>query len=208
MSIVKQIVLMLSTVSLLSYGILTQAAGDPVKGKAKAAACTGCHGEDGNSLAPNFPKLAGQYADYTVKQVNDFLQNKRADPIMSGMAATAGSADDLADIAAFFASQKRMKGVAVKSAKAAQGRVLYLKGNRKRAIYACVNCHGRNGKGMSKSNPYFPVVGGQHKDYLVKMLKDFKAKTRRNDPGGMMVDIAVKLTDSEINAVSEYLSGL
>jgi len=208
MAIVKKVVLMLFTVSLLSYGILAQAAGDPVKGKDKAAACTGCHGEDGNSLAPNFPKLAGQYADYTVKQVNDFLQNKRADPIMSGMAATAGSADDLADIAAFFAIQKTMKGVAVKSKKVLQGKALYLKGDQKRAVYACVNCHGRNGKGMSKSNPYFPVVGGQHKDYLVKTLRDFKAKTRSNDPAGMMVDIAVKLTDAEIDAVSEYLSGL
>jgi len=208
MAIVKKIVLMLSTVSLLSYGILTQAAGDPVKGKDKAAACAGCHGEDGNSLAPNFPKLAGQYADYTVKQVNDFLRNKRTDPIMSGMAATAGSAADLADIAAFFAIQKTMKGVAVKSKKALQGRTLYLKGDQKRGVYGCVNCHGRNGKGVSKSNPYFPVIGGQHKDYLVKTIKDFKAKTRRNDPGGMMADIAVKLTDAEIDAVSEYLSGL
>ena len=208
MPVSKQVFLLLFTSLLLSYGLLAQAAGDPVKGKDKAAACTGCHGEDGNSLAPNFPKLAGQYADYIVKQVNDFLQNKRADQIMSGMAATAGSAENLADIAAFFASQKMMKGVAVKSAKAAQGKTLYLKGDPKRAIYACVNCHGKNGKGASKTNPFFPVIGGQHKGYLLKAIKDFKSKTRSNDPAGMMANIAVKLSDADIEAVSEYLAGL
>ncbi len=208
MAVLKKIVLLLSTVALLTYGTLTQAAGDPVKGKAKAAACAGCHGKDGNSLAPNFPKLSGQYADYIVKQVNDFLHNKRSDPIMSGMAATAGSAKDLADIAAFFASQKKMKGTPVKSAKAAQGKILYLKGNSARGIYACVHCHGKNGKGASKTNPFFPVIGGQHKVYLVKILKDFKLKKRTNDPAGMMAAVAIKMNDADIDAVSEYLSGL
>lgn len=208
MSAFKQMVLLLSTLMLLSYGALAQAAGDPVKGKAKAAACAGCHGEDGNSQAPNFPKLSGQYADYIVKQVNDFLHNKRSDPIMSGMAATAGSAADLADIAAFFASQKTMKGTPVKSAKAARGKIIQLKGDSARGVYACVHCHGKNGKGASKTNPFFPVIGGQHKTYLVKMLKDFKSKKRTNDPAGMMAAVAMKMSDAEIDAVAEYLSGL
>ncbi len=208
MSISKRVFLLLFTFSLLFHGLLAQAAGDPVKGKNKAAACTGCHGEDGNSLAPNFPKLAGQYADYIVKQVNDFLQNRRSDQIMSGMAATAGSAEDLADIAAFFASQKIMKGAATKPAKLEQGRALYLKGDQTRSIYACVNCHGKNGKGVSRSNPFFPVIGGQHKDYLLKTIRDFKSKARSNDPGGMMANIAMKLSDADIEAVSEYLAGL
>ena len=209
MSVFKQIVLLLSTVSLLSsYTSLAQAAGDPVKGKVKAAACAGCHGADGNSQAPNFPKLSGQYADYIVKQVNDFLHNKRSDPIMSGMAATAGSAADLADIAAFFASQKTMKGTPVKSAKAARGKIIQLKGDSARSVYACVHCHGKNGKGASKTNPFFPVIGGQHKTYLVKMLKDFKSKKRTNDPAGMMAAVAMKMSDADIDAVAEYLSGL
>lgn len=208
MSVFKQIVLLLSTISLLSYGSVVQAAGDPVKGKAKAAACAGCHGADGNSQAPNFPKLSGQYADYIVKQVNDFLHNKRSDPIMSGMAATAGSAADLADIAAFFASQKTMRGTPVKSAKAARGKIIQLKGDSARGVYACVHCHGKNGKGASKTNPFFPVIGGQHKTYLVKMLKDFKLKKRTNDPAGMMAAVAMKMSDADIDAVAEYLSGL
>lgn len=208
MSAFKQIVLLLSMVTLLSYGSLAQAAGDPVKGKVKSAACAGCHGEDGNSQAPNFPKLSGQYADYIVKQVNDFLHNKRSDPIMSGMAATAGSASDLADIAAFFASQKTMKGTPVKSAKAARGKIIQLKGDPARGVYACVHCHGKNGKGASKTNPFFPVIGGQHKTYLVKMLKDFKLKKRTNDPAGMMAAVAIKMSDADIDAVAEYLSGL
>ncbi len=208
MSVSRFVSLLLFTFSLLFYGALAQAAGDPVKGKDKAAACTGCHGEDGNSLAPNFPKLAGQYADYIVKQVNDFLQNKRSDQIMSGMAATAGGAENLADIAAFFANQKMSKGTPVKSATAEQGKILYLKGDPKRDIYACINCHGKNGKGASKSNPFFPVIGGQHKDYLLKTLKDFKSKTRTNDPAGMMANVAVNMSDADIEAVSTYLAGL
>ncbi len=208
MSVCRKMFLLLFTMLFVSYATLSQAAGDAVKGKDKAGACTGCHGEDGNSLAPNFPKLAGQYADYIVKQVNDFLQNKRSDQVMSGMAATAGGPENLADIAAFFASQKTMKGSPLKSATVRQGKKLYLKGDQKRGIYACVNCHGKNGKGASKSNPFFPVIGGQHKVYLSKTLKDFRAKTRSNDPGGMMADIAKKLSDTDIAAVSDYLAGL
>ncbi len=179
--------------------------GDPVAGKDKSALCQGCHGEDGNSAAPNFPKLAGQYANYLQKQVRDFQSEARVDPTMSGMAATVTEHQDLLDITAYFASQKQMKG---SDGSSAAGKKLYLEGNDASGVYGCVNCHGENGKGKSPNNAMFPLIGGQHKDYLVKQLTDFNKGDRKNDPAGMMGNIAKLMTDAEIEAVSDYLSGL
>lgn len=181
------------------------AVGDPVAGKEKSALCQGCHGEDGMSAAPNFPRLAGQYAGYIKKQIVDFQKEYRKDDTMSGMAATVTEKQDLEDIAAYFASQKTMVGE--KTANPA-GNNLYLKGNPATNLYGCVNCHGEEGKGKSLANYVFPIIGGQHKDYLTKQLNDFRSGTRTNDPAGMMADIAKKMTDAEIAAVAEYLSGL
>jgi cytochrome c553 len=179
--------------------------GDPAAGKDKSAMCQGCHGEDGNSEAPNFPKLAGQYANYLQKQIRDFQSEVRVDPTMSSMAATVTEHQDLLDITAYFASQKQMKGSGGNSE---AGKKLFLEGNVVSGVYGCVNCHGENGKGKSSWNALFPIVGGQHKDYLVKQLTDFKKGDRKNDPAGMMHDIADKLTNKEIEAVADYLSGL
>ncbi|MEW6312822.1 MAG: c-type cytochrome [Pseudomonadota bacterium] len=180
-------------------------AGDPAAGKDKSALCQGCHGEDGNSAAPNFPRLAGQYANYIQKQIRDFQAERRSDPTMSGMAATVTERQDLLDISAYFASQKKMKGDGSKNA---AGEKLYNEGNAATGIYGCVNCHGEAGKGKAPNNALFPVIGGQHKDYLVKQLTDFKKGDRKNDPAGMMGNIAKLMTDAEIEAVATYLSGL
>ena len=179
--------------------------GDPAAGKDKSAMCQGCHGEIGNSDAPNFPKLAGQFANYLQKQVHDFQTEARVDPTMSPMAATVTEHQDLLDITAYFASQKQMKGSGGNSE---AGKKLYLDGNDASGVYGCVNCHGENGKGKSPDNPMFPVIGGQHKDYLVKQLTDFNKGDRKNDPAGMMGNIAKAMTSAEIEAVSDYLSGL
>lgn len=178
-------------------------AGDPAAGKDKSAMCQGCHGADGNSAAPNFPKLAGQYADYIRKQVTDYQKGVRQDPTMTGMAAAVTSEQDLQDIAAYFASQKQMAGEG--SANAAGGK-LYTEGDMSRGIYACINCHGERGKGKAPDNALFPVIGGQHKDYLVKQLTDLKGRTRSNDPAGMMADIARNMSDADIAATAEYLA--
>ncbi len=177
--------------------------GDPVAGKDKSAMCQGCHGADGNSAAPSFPKLAGQYADYISKQVVDYQKGVRQDPTMTGMAAAVASEQDLHDIAAYFASQKQMKG---SGASNEAGRKLYVEGDMARGIYGCVNCHGEQGKGKAADNPLFPVIGGQHKDYLVKQLNDLKGRARSNDPAGMMADIARNMTDADIAATAEYLA--
>lgn len=194
-----------TAIMLVAMTNAAQAAGDAVAGKEKSAMCQGCHGEDGMSAAPNFPRLAGQYAGYIRKQITDFQRELRKDDTMSGMAATVTEKQDLEDIAAYFASQKVMQGE--KAGEANLGKNIYLNGNSVTGLYGCVNCHGDDGKGKSPNNPVFPVIGGQHKDYLVKQLNDFRSGTRSNDPAGMMADIAKKMTNDEIDAVADYLSG-
>lgn len=183
--------------------------GDPAAGESKAALCAGCHGADGNSPAADFPRLAGQYEGYIVKQVRDFQQGKRANnDTMAGMAATVATVQDAKDIAAYFAKQKMAKKPLTKinADLAKKGEKLFLEGNPKSGVYGCVNCHGERGKGKAPNISQFPRIGGQHRDYLIKQLKDFQAGRRSNDPAGMMSDIAKKLTESEIKAVAEYLA--
>lgn len=183
--------------------------GDPAAGEGKSALCQGCHGADGNSEDATFPRLAGQYANYIVKQIRDFQSGARANnDTMAGMAATVASVEDAKDIAAYFASKKMAKKplTQVDAKLAKQGDELFHKGNPKTGLYACVNCHGERGKGKSESISQFPRIGGQHRDYIIKELTDLRAGTRSNDPAGMMGDIAKKLSDPEIKALAEYLS--
>lgn len=182
--------------------------GNAKAGKAKSELCHGCHGVNGISVDPTtFPNLAGQYAGYIFKQVQDFQLGNRHDDTMSAMAATVTSLDDLKDIAVYFAKQKTMKGGKGDSKKASAGQKLFEKGNPKAGVYGCINCHGKNGKGKSKSNSLFPIIGGQQKAYIMKQLNNFKSGTRKNDPAGMMGDIAKKLSKNDIENVAEYLSG-
>jgi cytochrome c553 len=183
---------------------LRSGSGDPVAGKEKSQLCQGCHGEVGISLEGMAPKLAGQYGKYISKQLRNFQSGTRVHQIMSDIAATV-SDDDLADISAYFASQEKMKG---NGSNNKVGEDLFLHGDMSRMMVACVNCHGTNGKGKSPGNPVFPVIGGQHKDYLQGQLLNFRAGDRSNSPGGVMNIITQKLTDAELEALAEYVSGL
>jgi cytochrome c553 len=182
---------------------LRSGSGNPVAGKDKSLLCQGCHGEVGISIEGMAPKLAGQYAKYIEKQIHDFQSGVRIHEIMSAVAQTV-SDDDLTDIAAYFASQVKMKGDGHDNE---LGKNLFLHGDMSRMMVACVNCHGVDGKGKSPGNPVFPVIGGQHKDYLRGQLMNFRDGDRGNSPGGVMNIITQKLTDEELDALADYVSG-
>jgi len=180
------------------------AAGDATAGKTKSATCVACHMTDGNSVNPIWPKLAGQHYDYLVKQLSDFRAGNRSDPTMTAMVAPLNDQDVL-DLAAYFSSQTQAPGAANPDL-VQQGEMIYTQGNPASGVAACTACHGGNGLGMPQAK--FPRVGGQHPDYVKKQLNDFRSGVRGNDPNGMMRDVAMKLTDAEIEAVASYMAGL
>lgn len=185
------------------------AEGNAEAGKNKSAMCAACHGADGNSLVPMYPKLAGQSASYLVKQLVEFKQGMtsggksgRVDPVMGGMA-MALSEQDMADVAAFYASQEITAGTGNADA---LGKKLYLGGNAEMEVTACVACHGINGKGMPSAG--FPALARQNAEYLKIQLEKFRNGSRNNDLNGMMQGVAANLTDEEITALSQYMSSL
>lgn len=178
--------------------------GIPVAGKEKSQLCEGCHGEFGNSTEPLIPKLAGQYGNYIIKQVRNYQLGTRTHEIMSAMAGTI-SDDDLLDAAAYFASQKIMKGS--RPAKNPLGEKLFLKKDISTMKLACVNCHGERGRGLDPQISAFPVIGGQHKDYIRQQLVNFRDEKRTNSPNYIMNRMTAPLTDAEIESLAEYVSG-
>jgi len=177
--------------------------GDPIAGREKSELCQGCHGEEGISFEPAVPKLAGQYGAYIAKELRNFQAGTRTHQIMSDIAKTIND-EDLADISAYFASRKKMKGNGTDNK---LGEELFLHGDMSRMMVACVNCHGVNGKGKTPTNPVFPVIGGQQKDYLRIQLINFRAGDRTNSPGGVMNIITQRMTDPELEALADYVSG-
>jgi cytochrome c553 len=179
--------------------------GDPVSGKSKAELCFGCHGEDGNSADPLIPKLAGQFGIYIAKQLRDYQDNLRNHQMMSPIAVVVKD-EDMADIAAFFASQPVMKGD--RPFRNRTGKKLFENDDMSRMMVRCNNCHGATGKGQNSGNPVSPVIGGQHKEYLLSQLLRFKKGELNNSQGGVMNIIVQRLSDNELEALAEYISGL
>lgn len=177
--------------------------GDPVAGKLKSQVCQGCHGVDGNSTDEQIPKLAGQYDKYIIKQLRNYQAGIRSHEIMNAMATTL-SEEDLTDIAAYFANQPTMNGIG--SAPNETGKKIFLKGNISQMVMACVSCHGAGGKGLFPDTPMFPVIGGQHKAYLLKQLKDFKSDDRDNSPNEIMNRIVRSISNEDLEALAEYIS--
>ncbi|MCC2638530.1 MAG: cc4 [Moraxellaceae bacterium] len=194
--------------------------GDAAAGQAKAATCGACHGADGNSMAPTFPRLAGQGARYTYKQLQDFKSGRRLNPTMQGMAMPL-SDQDMADLAAHYAGQKGGTGMA-KADLVKKGEKVYRGGTPAKGLAACAGCHNPAGKGNALAG--FPALGGQHADYIKAQLQAFRAAGRNDtvaDPAqkrandaakagelGPMQMVAAKLSDEEIEAVSSFISGL
>ena len=181
------------------------AAGDP--GKAQGIVnqvCAACHGVDGNSPLPANPSLAGQHPEYLLKQLTEFKSGARSNAVMTAMVASL-SVDDMRNLAAYYSSQIPKQMGAKDKDLVAQGRKLYRGGNPSNSVAACAGCHSPNGSGIPAQ---YPRLASQHADYVAAQLKAFRAGDRVNDPNQMMRATAVKLTDKEIAALAEYISGL
>jgi len=184
--------------------------GDAAKGKPIAAAvCGACHNPDGNSQTSVNPKLAGQHAAYLFKQMRNFKGGPEGKPernnaIMNGMIAPY-TEEQMKDIAAYFASQKLIGGEIKNRETLELGQKLFRAGDASKGLPACAGCHGPAGAGLPAQ---FPRIGGQHAEYLETQLKAFRVNERANDPNRMMQMITIKMTDAEIRAVADYISGL
>ena len=196
--------LLVIVISLISFSNSAIAQGDAEAGKLKSATCVACHGEDGNSPSNLYPKIAGQHESYLEKQITQFKSGVRSDPIMAGMVATL-SEQDIKDLAAYYASQTATPET-VSPEVAVTGKNLYMGGDINRGIPGCTACHGPRGNGLELAQ--FPKISNQHPAYIKAQLEKFRSKARDNDPNGMMVDVAAKLTDADIELLSEYISAL
>ena len=183
------------------------AIGDADAGQAKTAVCAACHGVDGNSVIPNWPKIAGQHASYLERQLALIKDGSRPVPEMAGIAI--GLSDqDMADLAAYFSSQTMSAGL-TNEALRAKGELLYRGGNAETDIAACMSCHGPAGEGNPLAG--YPSLAGQHSVYSEKMLTGFRTGTTwgaDDESSTIMTDVASRLTDEEIKAVASYIQGL
>ena len=176
---------------------------DLAKGEATyTAACASCHGADGNSGSPAYPKLAQQHPDYLVKQLQEFKSGKRANAIMSGMAAGMSDAD-MKNVAAWLGSKQAKANFAKEKELVVLGERIYRGGIADRQIAACAGCHTPTGAGIPSQ---YPRLSGQHADYSVTQLTGFRDGVRKNS--AQMMGVASKLNDREIKAVSDYIAGL
>jgi cytochrome c553 len=176
---------------------------DLAKGEATyGAVCAACHGADGNSAISANPKLAQQHPDYIVKQLQEFKSGKRANAIMMGMSA-ALSEQDMKNIAAWLETKTANKGFAKDKELVTLGERIYRGGIADRQIAACAGCHSPTGAGIPSQ---YPRLAGQHADYAVAQLTAFRDGVRKNNT--QMTQVAAKLNDREIKAVSDYVAGL
>lgn len=195
---------------------VAHAAGDAARGETLVATCAACHGADGNSPAPNFPKLAGLGEKYLAKQLADIKSGVRVVPEMIGLLNNS-SAQDMADMAAFYAAKpmqlsgaktltvKLNSGVEVDALEL--GEKIYRAGNLATATPSCTGCHSPRGQGNAPAA--FPRLSGQHAQYIEKQLRDFRAGARVNDgEAQIMRKAAEHLSDAEIVALANYIAGL
>ena len=194
----------------VALGAETMPKADPAKAQQTATqVCAACHGPTGQSPIPANPNLAGQIAEYTVKQLMNFKavdgkQAQRANPIMAGMVANL-TPEDMRNLAAYYASQKPNAGFAHNTDTLELGQKIYRGGIPSQGIPACSGCHGATGAGMPAQ---YPRLAGQHPEYIEAQMQAWRSGARANDPGRMMQSIAAKMSDAQIKAVADYIAGL
>lgn len=184
---------------------------DPAKGSELYAngdaargimACVACHGAAGNSTITQNPKLAGQHAAYLQKQLHDFQGPARNNAVMTAIA-KAMTADDIRNVAAYVASQKPAQGAAKNKDTVELGKKIYRGGIAEKNVPACAGCHSPNGAGIPAQ---YPRLAGQHQDYTVAQLTNFRVGARANS--AQMTTIGKRMSDDEMKAVADYIAGL
>lgn len=204
----------LANVCFAEAAIPAAAMGDAERGAKLSAQCVACHGAQGLSVVPNFPKLAGQGEKYTVKQLRDMKTGARQVPEMAAIMPGLTEQDWL-DLGSYFAKQSPPAPEQVPTELIEAGRRLYHAGDVEHGIAACAACHGAAGEGMPAAG--FPRLAGQHAAYIAAQLQNYRAAGRGDDAGKkrdndgdskMMRTNAAKLSDAQIKAVSAYVSGL
>ena len=203
-SIMKRLWIFAATISGVIISSSALPAGNPEAGATKATVCAACHGANGNSTNPEWPSLAGLGADYIAEQLKNFKDGKRANPVMMPMAASL-SADDMADIGAYFNSLPNT-GLEADPSFWQAGEKLYRGGDAGRQIPACLACHGPTGRGNDPAK--FPALRGQQSGYVVKQLNDYASGARSTGPNGVMQTIAKRLSPDDIRNLASYIQGI
>ncbi len=201
----KKTIALISITLLATIASQSAIAGDAERGESIATTCLACHGETGNSMAGAFPNIAGQNEQYLLKQLMDVRDGMREIPTMIGQLDNFSDAD-LADIAAYYASQERGYGAAKRDL-VDMGETIYRFGIARKKVAACTACHSPNGMGNGPAG--FPALAGQWPEYTVSQLKAFQSGARHNDGDGkMMRSTALDMNEQEMNAVASYIYGL
>ena len=188
---------------LAAFGLASVHAQDQDAKQTVVTVCSKCHGIDGNSIAPNNPKLAGQQREYLLAQLKAFRDKSRKDPdAHTDMWAIGERLDDkmMVKLADYFSAQNPTRGAPGDAQLVAQGKAIYERGIKSKDVPACTFCHGRNGQGMA----VFPRLAGQHAQYLVKQIKVFHSDDRPNLAVTMKA-VVQRLSDEEAAQVAAYL---
>lgn len=212
----KKVLATITAIAALSTAGSVAAEGDASNGETLVTACAACHGSDGNSASPLFPKIAGLGEKYLTKQLLDIQSGARVVPEMTGLLDNS-SEQDLKDMAAFYASKptqlsgakdsELMLNSGEKVSALALGEKVYRAGNHETKVPACSGCHSPRGLGNAPAG--YPRLSGQYAEYIEKQLLNFKAGTRANDgEARTMRSVAEHMSEAEIKAVSAYISGL
>ena len=180
--------------------------GSAEAGKNKSLTCSACHGADGNSVNPEWPSLAGQHAGYAYQQLQAFKSGDRVNALMVGQVMLLQE-QDMRDLAVYFEGQTPAARAAADPSTVEKGQAIYRAGDKEDAVSACIACHGPNGRGNPAAN--YPSIAGQYAVYTAKQLRDYASGARKSvGPVQQMRDIALRLSEEDIEAVASYIQGL
>lgn len=204
-AVIARLMAVFGLVMLLGTGAAAQAQGDAAAGEGKIATCVACHGNSGNdAILPDVPYIGGQNEKYLLKQMVEIKSGVRQVPLMTGMLNNLDE-QDMADVAAWYASQPLPQGAADPEM-LALGESMYRAGNMSLGIAACTACHSPTAFGNKGAG--YPALSGQDPAYTAAQLRAFRDGSRSNDEAAVMRTLSERLTDREIDALASYVAGL